>query len=99
MASLFSDEEPIDVGAQILRHAFQPPSKRIFRDRTDPLTFSDEYLQGYSQIHKARYCVPGQFAGASNPQNDLMQEGHYHSSVGACDPPLLGIRDLLTYSG
>ena len=44
MACPFTVEEPIDMGAQIIRQAFQLPAPRIFRDRTNPLAFSDEYL-------------------------------------------------------
>uniref|UniRef100_UPI003AABFF53 putative nuclease HARBI1 n=1 Tax=Centroberyx gerrardi TaxID=166262 RepID=UPI003AABFF53 len=35
---------PVDEGAQILHRAFTPPAPRVFRDRSNPLGFPDEYL-------------------------------------------------------
>lgn len=43
MACPFIDD-PVEEGAQILHKAFTPPAPRIFRDRSNPLVFPDDYL-------------------------------------------------------
>ncbi|KAK0154398.1 hypothetical protein N1851_003507 [Merluccius polli] len=43
MACPFIDD-PVEEGAQILHRAFTPPAPRVFRDRSNPLGFPDEYL-------------------------------------------------------
>ncbi len=37
-------EDPVEEGAIILQRAFRTPARRVFRDRTNPLTFPAEYL-------------------------------------------------------
>ena len=43
MACSFIDD-PVEEGARILNRVFTPPAPRVFRDRSNPLGFSDEYL-------------------------------------------------------